>query len=110
MTYHENLSDADPTGDRALWQSVIMQAAIDATGNPKDIKGKIERAKTIAWFSLENEDFLMVCQFANFEPNSIISGLRRAIKSNKSKNGRKFLKKPKNMHHIPDIIRKQSIA
>jgi hypothetical protein len=80
----------DVHGEKALWQSVIMQAALDATRQPLNVKERIERAKTIAWFSMQNEDFLMVCSFAEFSPESIIKGLKSAIAKNK-----KTIRRPK---------------
>jgi hypothetical protein len=55
-----DINAKDLSGEIALWQSVVMQAVLDATSIPKDIKSKIERARTMSWFSLNNEDNVVV--------------------------------------------------
>jgi hypothetical protein len=82
LSYFE-IKTMDLSGERALWQSVIMQAVLDAIVKPKNIKEKMQRAKTISWFSHANEDFMLVCSFANLSPDFIIEGVRKIIKKNK---------------------------
>lgn len=60
-----------------------MQAVLDATSTPKDIKSKIEKAKTTAWFSLNNKDFMLVCSLSELNPHFVISGLKKVLKKNK---------------------------
>jgi hypothetical protein len=71
--------DRDVLGEKALWQSVLMQAALDAISSPKTKKEKVERAKTISWFSMGNHDYLAVCSLADLEPEFIIKGVRKAV-------------------------------
>jgi hypothetical protein len=78
-----DINAKDLSGEIALWQSVIMQAVLDATSESKDIKSKIERAKTIAWFSLNNKDFMLVCSLSELNPHFVISGLKKVLKKNK---------------------------
>ena len=78
-----DINATDLSGEIALWQSVIMQAVLDATATPKDIKTKIDKAKTIAWFSLNNEDFILVCSLSELNPHFVISGLKKVLKKNK---------------------------
>ena len=83
MLRYFKINCKDLTGEKALWQSVVMQAVIDAISKPKDIKSKIERAKTRAWFSINNENFILVCLFAELNPDFIIKGLKNILKKNK---------------------------
>lgn len=89
----EKAGEKDLLGEKALWQSVLMQAALDATSNPQTVKERIERAKTIAWFSMRNDDFLLVCSFADLSPEFVISGIKSAIQKNKKVNQRRRVKR-----------------
>jgi hypothetical protein len=92
MVYIDTKTARDIIGETALWQSVIMQATLDATSQPSDIKGRIERAKTIAWFSTNNEDFLEVCSLANFDPQTIIAKLKATLQKQKKRPKRRKIK------------------
>ena len=92
----ETLGEIDTIGEKALWQSVVMQAAIDVTSDPVELKDRIERAKTIAWFSLQNEDFLLVCSFAELDPQMVIQKIRVAIKNSKNFHKKRRAKKTRN--------------
>lgn len=82
-------------GERALWQSVIMQAILDIMARPKKLRDKIERQKTISWFSENNEDFMNVCLFADLSPEFVMSGFKGIMKNNKTniKSKKKVTKK-----------------
>lgn len=92
MNNFDFIGKIDTTGERALWQSVIMQAAIDILNIPPTMNERMERARTIAWFSLDNEDFLFVCSLAELNPHEILKGIRVTIKKSKLKQKRKRAK------------------
>lgn len=98
-----DINSRDLSGEIALWQSVIMQAVLDATSKPKDTKSKIERSKTIAWFSLNNKDFMLVCSLSELNPHFIINGLKKAL----SKNKRSYLN---HYSHKHKLLKKKSAA
>ncbi len=70
----------DCISERALWQSVIMQAILDISKEPIDARQKSERLKTIAWFSPKNQDFMLVCSFADLDSKMVLRGHYRALK------------------------------
>jgi hypothetical protein len=97
----------DLLGEKALWQSVLMQAALDATSNAQSVKDRIERAKTIAWFSIQNEDFLLVCSFAELNPELVIRGIKSAIQKSKKVNHKKRIR---SRRHISKLSRNKTHA
>ncbi|PIR39343.1 MAG: hypothetical protein COV35_02165 [Alphaproteobacteria bacterium CG11_big_fil_rev_8_21_14_0_20_39_49] len=99
LRYFE-INTKDLTGEIALWQSVVMQAVIDSISKPKDIKAKIERAKTISWFSHNNEDFILVCSFAELSPDFVIQGLRKILKKNKKPYISRYNKKHRQLNKL----------
>lgn len=76
--------------ERSLWQSVIVQAVLDAMSAPINSKARREKTKAIIWFSLQNKDFLHVCEMAGMDPIRIISGTKLAIKQSSANNRRKL--------------------
>jgi len=92
LRYFE-INAQDLTGEKALWQSVVMQAVLDATSKTTDLKSRIEKAKTTSWFSYNNEDFILVCSFAELDPDFIINGLKRILKKNKKPHHNRYRKK-----------------
>ena len=62
------------SGERALWQRVILQAITDAQGKANGIK-KEERQdaiqQAIRWFKGNGENFQEVCLMAGFEPSMV---------------------------------------
>jgi cation transport regulator ChaB len=95
----------DIIGEKALWQSVIMQAVLDATSNNDDMKSRVEKAKSIAWFSMKNQDFLTVCSFAGMSPDFVIKGFKHALQQNK--NSRKT-RRTKNTKRLCKVIKNNS--
>lgn len=76
------------TGEYWLWKSVIAQALQDAASVSKDRKMKSVRAEAIAWFSLQNEHFLFVCELAGLCPKSVLERSRYVIADAKRDYGR----------------------
>lgn len=70
---------------KGLWQSVIMQAVLDALKIPKTAMDKIENKKTISWFSMKNEDFILVCSLADMDPLRLVQNVKRSLLKNASK-------------------------
>ncbi|MCE3233457.1 MAG: hypothetical protein K0R98_1714 [Rickettsiaceae bacterium] len=73
------IKDREYVGEKTLWQSVILQAALDATKTPTNVHERFRRKKTIKWFSLKNKDFLLICALAGYEPAYVVRRLRKAI-------------------------------
>ncbi len=82
-TNYTQLKSNDATGEKALWQSVIMQAIFDAASTPNNTQGKIDRLNARKWFSLENEDFITVCVYAGFDPQTVINGAKSFVTKNR---------------------------
>ena len=74
------ISKTDTMPLRALWQSVIMQAVIDIKTIPDDKYERIDRRKTLAWFSMMSKDFVEVCDLADFEPSVVIKNVKILIR------------------------------
>lgn len=73
------------TAAQALWQSVIMQAVIDACSGSKKPSMRRIRAEARAWFCFENSDFTEVCTLAGMNPLRVMRGAHKAIKQAKEK-------------------------
>jgi hypothetical protein len=60
---------------RRLWASVIIQALIDATSQPKNPRAKVEKDRAHSWITTSvgttAQDFESVCMAAEFEPNTV---------------------------------------
>lgn len=80
---------------RGVWQSVILQAILDAT--TLSAKPSMQKARTeaLAWFCMENDDFLEVCSFANMNPHRVMKGAMREIKRSQAKHKHIVLMKQK---------------
>lgn len=76
-------AENNPYGLRGLWRAVIAQALIDALNGSKKVASKIERARSIAWFSLSNKEFLIVCAYADLDPHYVIQKVRQALLAGK---------------------------
>ncbi len=59
-------------GEYWLWQAVVAQALQDVASCSNDRKMKPIRSEANAWFSLENEDFLFVCELAGLCPQQVL--------------------------------------
>ena len=65
----------DDAGLRRLWASVIVQALIDATSNPKTPIGAVHKRQAKAWLTVEHgttaQNFDEVCLAADIEPSRV---------------------------------------
>jgi hypothetical protein len=65
----------EPHPYRRLWSSVIIQALIDATSQPKNPRAKVEKDRAHSWITTSvgttAQDFESVCMAAEFEPNTV---------------------------------------
>lgn len=68
-----------PLADRRLWQSVILQAVADATGNGKDNRARREKAEARAWLLYGDDDFRDVCANAGLCPDTVRREAERYI-------------------------------
>lgn len=75
----------ESSGETSLWQSVLIQAALDIFSHSKCSKAIRAKSQAIEWFSKNNEDFLYVCSFANLDPDFVIRGMKKAVHRYKRK-------------------------
>lgn len=78
-------------GEYWLWQSVVAQALQDAASCSRDRKMKSVRAEAIAWFSMENHDFLFVCELAGLEPKEVLLRAKEVIAQSKEEQKHKTM-------------------
>lgn len=69
----------DSSGETSLWQSVIIQAALDIFSESKCPKAKRAKTQAIAWFNKTNEDFVTICSFAELDPDFVVRGMKKAL-------------------------------
>lgn len=97
--------ESEPLKEMSLWQSVIVQAVLDATCAPVNSKARREKTKGIIWLSMQNKDFLFVCELAGLNPIYVIKGAKKAIKQSTANHRRKIhmkrLRNSKNYHEEP---------
>jgi hypothetical protein len=65
----------EPHAYRRLWASVIIQALIDATAQPKTAAARLDRDRAVAWITtsvgVTAQNFESVCYAAEFEPETV---------------------------------------
>lgn len=65
----------DESSYRRMWASVIIQALIDATSEPKTPSAKVHKVQARAWLTAEvgttAQNFDEVCLAANIEPSRV---------------------------------------
>ena len=68
-------TDDDETAQRRLWASVIIQALLDATSEPKRPAEKLYKRQAHAWLTTESgvtaQNFEEVCLAAEIEPTRV---------------------------------------
>jgi hypothetical protein len=69
----------DSSGEKALWQSVIIQAALDIFSNSKCPKAIRAKKQALSWFKKSNADFVLVCSFAELDPDYVVRSMKRAL-------------------------------
>ena len=71
----------DDDACRRIWASVIIQALIDATAQPRNPSGQVFKAQARAWFVAEHgttaQDFEEACLHANMDPIRVRNFLLR---------------------------------
>lgn len=65
----------------AMWRAVIMQALLDCVNMSKRTEDKVAKNQALRWFSMQNENFLMVCEFAHLDPSQVLRKANKAIKN-----------------------------
>jgi hypothetical protein len=72
--------ESDDQTYRRLWASVIVQALIDATSEPKTPVGHVQKRQALAWLTTEvgvtAKDFEEVCLAAEIEPTRVRNFVR----------------------------------
>jgi|GEM_PF-7073259 len=81
LHYSSSASDSHKGGEISLWRAVIAQAVIDAVSNCKRKDRQLAKKSAIEWFSINNENFLTVCNFAKMSPQDVLAKSLYAIQS-----------------------------
>ena len=68
---------ADLTPEQKLWRAVFMQALQDAFGICTIPMSRDEHRETSSWYKFWNEDFILVCENAGFDPKQTFEKLQR---------------------------------
>lgn len=82
-----------------LWRSVIVRTILDSMGVDIHAWGYARKRiieDSIAWFNNNNEDFILVCDYADLEPDFVLRlkkkiESKKAIDAFKNKNLHKFI-------------------
>jgi uncharacterized membrane protein len=61
----ESLYKVELNPEQALWKAVILQAFVDLKNNSKKKITKTHKLKSALWFNINNENFVMVCDYAD---------------------------------------------
>lgn len=64
---------------KAMFRAVIMQALLDSVNNSKRTEDRIAKQEALEWFDIDSNDFVTVCQFADWNPVWVINEARQAI-------------------------------
>jgi hypothetical protein len=80
----------DTGNESALWQAVIIQAILDTLSIATNAHARRYKAQSILWLSLNNKDFILVCEMAGLIPSSVIKIANKAIKRHIASNRKKF--------------------
>lgn len=77
----ESDAQIDEAAYRRLWASVVIQALIDATREPRTPTAAADRQQARAWFEAEvgttAQNFEEVCLAANFDPARVRNFIAR---------------------------------
>ena len=63
--------------EQKLWRAVFMQALQDAFGICTIPMNRNEHRETRSWYKFWNEDFILVCENAGFDPMQTFEKLKR---------------------------------
>jgi hypothetical protein len=63
--------------EQKLWRAVFMQALQDAFGICTIPMNRTEHRETRSWYKFWNEDFILVCENAGFDPMQTFEKLKR---------------------------------
>jgi|TARA_R110000823_G_scaffold50124_1_gene125901 hypothetical protein len=63
--------------EQKLWRAVFMQALQDAFGICTIPMNRSEHRETRSWYKFWNEDFILVCENAGFDPMQTFEKLKR---------------------------------
>lgn len=73
-------NDRKHISDIALWRGVIIQSAMDCLSQSKKREEIKARNDALEWLSIDNQNFLMVCHFAQLEPTYVIKKIKHGLK------------------------------
>jgi hypothetical protein len=115
---HTIISDAwhrmdkmmESSSEKALWQSVVMQALLDAMNFASKSKQTAHEKKTIHWFSMEDEDFITVCQLAFLDPSYIVRNARKVIYQHAHKRRHRDLVRLKRQVNEGRVVKNPSMS
>lgn len=76
-------SDDDMQSEVGLWRAVVMQNLEDLKLPKTNKKYRSWLKQAIKWFSDADEDFYLVCEFANFSAHKILQHAHHIMVSRK---------------------------
>ncbi len=65
--------------EEGIWRSVIVQALMDASSNSRKKENLQWKEEALIWLRGTSRDFLIVCQYAGFEPEFVRDMAKRAL-------------------------------
>jgi hypothetical protein len=68
-------------GETALWVAVITQAMMDALSKSKTPEMRYHKYEAIRWLSDNSKDFVMVCYFADMDPDYVRRKAKKSLLS-----------------------------
>lgn len=66
-------------GENSLWIAVITQAMMDALSKSRNPETQYHRHESIRWLTGNSKDFIMVCHFADMDPDYVRRKAKKAI-------------------------------
>jgi len=80
--------DIDASQCRALWASVLVQACVDARTKSNKPEARKVKVEALAWLNnaVKNDDFVMVCDLAGYDPKDVRRIIKEVIHGEKALN------------------------
>jgi len=77
ISYQHALYQHSP--EVALFRGVILQAVLDSRNHSKRTEDTVAKRNAIKWFNVESKDFLIVCDYAEREPNNTVKEFAKSL-------------------------------
>lgn len=100
--------------ERSLWRSVISQALSDATTNSRKADMRYYRQKAIEWLLGSDDDFIMVCNLAELEPEYVrqkaLAAIAAAHASSRTLMQQHRMEPTQQGYTLPPVIETKSLS